>query len=66
MPPATTPSTMTPDELRQLRRRLGLRQQDLADRLGLSKRAIAHYELGTRPIPLLVALACRALEAGLG
>ena len=66
MPPTIAPSTMSPEEMRELRKRLQLRQQDLADRLGLSKRAIAYYELGQRPIPKVVALASRALEAGLG
>ena len=59
------PSRMTPDQMRALRAQLGHRQQDLALALGLTKRAIAHYEGGTRPIPRLVALACLALAHNL-
>ncbi len=34
-----------------------------ADALGLSRRMIAHYRTGSRPIPHVVALACEALTA---
>lgn len=56
---------MAPEALRATRRALVMTQTQLAAALGLSKRAIAHYELGTRPIPQVVALACLALAAGL-
>lgn len=53
---------MTPAEMKALRRRLVLTQTALAVQLDLSKRAIAYYEKGERPIPHVVALACWALE----
>ena len=34
-----------------------------ADVLGLSRRIIAHYRTGSRPIPRVVALACEGLSA---
>lgn len=34
-----------------------------ADVLGLSRRMIAHYRTGSRPIPRVVALACEGLSA---
>lgn len=35
----------------------------VADALGLSRRTMAHYRTGSRPIPRVVALACEALSA---
>ena len=37
-----------------------------ADALGLSRRMIAHYRTGSRPIPRVVALACEGLSARWG
>lgn len=33
-----------------------------ADTLGMTRRMIAHYRTGSRPIPKVVGLACRAVE----
>ncbi|MEM8877260.1 MAG: helix-turn-helix transcriptional regulator [Pseudomonadota bacterium] len=60
---------MTPDQFRQWRKRLGLKQKEAADQLGLKKRVIQYYEKGTRDgkkveIPKTVRLACYALAAG--
>ena len=33
-----------------------------ADTLGMTRRMIAHYRTGSRPIPKVVGLACRAIE----
>jgi DNA-binding XRE family transcriptional regulator len=41
---------MTPDDFRDWRRRLGWTQADAATKLGLTVRAIKHYEGGTRGI----------------
>jgi len=41
----------------------GLSLNGAADALGLSRRMIAHYRTGSRPIPRVVALACEALSA---
>jgi transcriptional regulator with XRE-family HTH domain len=52
--------------VKALRKHLGISQQELATRAGLSIRAVAGYEAGTRhPEPAsLVALAALAAEAG--
>lgn len=62
---------MTPDQFRQWRRSLGLKQKEAAERLGLKKRMIQYYEKGDRDgrpveIPKYVRLACYALLAGIG
>ncbi len=55
---------MTADELRALRKRLGMTQAQLAAALDLSPSSISNYE-GARspalPIPRVVALACETL-----
>jgi len=57
-----TPEAMTPTALHAWRKRLGLIQSKAAVALGLSLRGYRNYEGGEHPIPLLVALACEALE----
>ena len=63
-------ASMTPDQFRQWRKRLGLKQKEAADQLGLKKRVIQYYEKGTRDgkeveIPKTVRLACYALASGI-
>jgi hypothetical protein len=41
----------------------GLSLNAAADALGLSRRMIAHYRTGSRPIPRVVTLACEGLSA---
>ncbi len=41
----------------------GLSLNAAADALGLSRRMIAHYRTGSRPIPRVVSLACEGLSA---
>jgi len=57
---------MTPDDLRTLRKRLGLTQAELAERLRNSERSIRRYEDGERDIPGPVQVAVEAMlrEAG--
>lgn len=60
---------MPAEAFRDWRKRLGLKQKDAADLLGLKKRMIQYYETGSRSgkhvsIPKSVRLACYALEAG--
>ena len=60
---------MTPERFRAWRKRLGLKQKEAADRLGLKKRMIQYYEKGERDgepveIPKAVRLACYALAEG--
>jgi hypothetical protein len=51
-----------PEEMRAWRDRLDLTQKQAGEQLGLTLRAIQHYEGGTRPIPHVVELACWAIE----
>lgn len=55
-------ATMTPDEFRHWRERKAYTLDEAARALGLSRRMVAYYEKGNRPIPRLVALATRGLE----
>lgn len=48
-----------------MRKRLGLSQRSLADRLAIGTRTLSNYETGKTPIPRYVALACAALAFGL-
>lgn len=62
---------MSAEAFRLWRKRLGLKQKDAADLLGLKKRMIQYYETGKRDgkhvaIPKSIRLACYALEAGVG
>ncbi len=54
---------MSAKDFRDWRARNGLSQQGAAEALGLSRRTIAYYESGEKPIPKTVWLACRGLEA---
>ena len=52
---------MTGDELRRLRRRLGLTQVQLAERLGVTSTSVARWERGERAISEPVARLVRLL-----
>ena len=54
--------TMTADAFRHWRERKALTLDDAARALGLSRRTVAYYEQGNKPIPRVVALATRGLE----
>lgn len=54
--------TMTSDAFRSWRERKAYTLDEAARALGLSRRMVAYYEKGDRPIPRVVALATRALE----
>jgi len=56
-------ATMSADAFRHWRESRGLTLDRAAKALGLSRRMIAYYEKGERPIPRVVALATRGLEA---
>ena len=56
--------TMSPDAFKAWRERSALTLDAAAQALGLSRRMVAYYEQGTKPIPRVVALATRALELG--
>ncbi len=61
---------MNPSGFRSWRKKLGLKQKDAADLLGLKKRVIQYYETGTRDgkavsIPKSVELACYSLSQGI-
>lgn len=62
---------MSGEAFRDWRKRLGLKQKDAAELLGLKKRMIQYYETGKRSgndvaIPKSIRLACYALERGIG
>ncbi|MGH7030136.1 MAG: helix-turn-helix domain-containing protein [Stellaceae bacterium] len=54
--------TVTPDAFRDWLERKAYTLDEAAQALGLSRRMVAYYEKGDRPIPRVVALATRALE----
>lgn len=63
--------SMKPTEFREWRKRLGLKQKEAAELLGLKKRVIQYYEHGKRDgknveIPKTVELACYAITQGIG
>jgi DNA-binding XRE family transcriptional regulator len=58
---------VTPKQFKEWRKKLGLKQKEAAEHLGLNKRMIQYYEKGERDgkkveIPLYVRLACYAVE----
>ena len=53
--------TMTPAEFRHWRERKAYTLDAAAKALGISRRMVAYYEQGDRPIPRVVALATRGL-----
>ncbi len=54
--------TMSADAFRKWRKRKGYTLDAAARALGLSRRSVAYYEQGTKPIPRIVALAAHALD----
>ena len=56
--------TMSPDAFRHWRERKSYTLDTAARALGISRRMVAYYEQGARPIPRVVALATRALDLG--
>jgi hypothetical protein len=58
-------ATMTADAFRHWRERQAYTLDSAARALGLSRRIVAYYDQGDRPIPRTVALAVKALEHGL-
>jgi DNA-binding XRE family transcriptional regulator len=55
--------TMSPDAFKHWRERKAYTLDTAAAALGLSRRMVAYYEKGAKPIPRVVALATRALDA---
>ena len=53
---------MTGNELQEWRRKWGLSQEGLAQRLGVIRVTVARWETGTRAIPSFLSLALEALE----
>jgi len=56
-------ATMTAETFRHWRERNAYTLDTAARALGISRRMVAYYEKGNRPIPRIVALATRALES---
>jgi len=57
-----TGATMSPDAFRNWRERKAYTLDAAARALGVSRRMVAYYEQGAKPIPRVVALATRGLE----
>jgi hypothetical protein len=57
-------ATMTADAFRHWRERKAYTLDAAALALGLSRRMVAYYDRGAKPIPRTVALATKALEMG--
>jgi DNA-binding transcriptional regulator YiaG len=55
-------ATMSPDAFKQWRESKAYTLYAAARALGLSRRMVAYYEQGAKPIPRVVALATRGLE----
>jgi DNA-binding transcriptional regulator YiaG len=55
-------ATMSPDAFKHWRERKAYTLDTAARALGVSRRMVAYYEQGAKPIPRVVALAARALE----
>lgn len=53
---------MTPQELRRIRKNLSLTQEQLAERLGVTRVTIARWETGARRIPELAARLVKRIE----
>ena len=53
---------MTADELKEKRIFLGMTQEKLANRFGLTERTIRNYENGATPIPRTFVMAFEAME----
>lgn len=67
-----TPSNLTGEMLRMWRNRIGLSQNEAAERLGIAEVSLRNYEKQRRPdrkdpvqIPMLLDWALSALDAGL-
>lgn len=55
-------TTMSPEAFRHWRERNAYTLDSAARALGVSRRMVAYYEQGAKPIPRVVALATRSLE----
>lgn len=56
---------MTPDQLKEFRKRYKWSQRELAARLGCSLRSIVNWEKGTHPVPEYIDLAVSAVAMNL-
>jgi len=59
-------ATMSADAFRHWRERQAYTLDSAAKALGISRRMVAYYDQGAKPVPRTVALAAKALEFGLG
>jgi DNA-binding transcriptional regulator YiaG len=53
---------MTPADIITIRKALGLTQTELGEALGVTMRAVQHYELGTRKIPKPIQLLLERIQ----
>jgi DNA-binding transcriptional regulator YiaG len=59
-------ATMSAEAFRHWRERQAYTLDAAAQALGVSRRMVAYYDQGAKPVPRTVALAAKALESGLG
>lgn len=57
---------MQPDELKALRKQMDMTQQDMADAIGMSRKAIVEMEAGKAPIEKRTELALRYVAYAAG
>ena len=57
-------ATLSAEEFRRWRKRQTYTLDTAAKALGVSRRMVAYYDKGAKPIPRTVALATKALEMG--
>jgi transcriptional regulator with XRE-family HTH domain len=55
---------MTPEELRTVRKEMGMTQVQLATALGMTSNAVAMWERGERPMPPWMPVALKGLRDG--
>ena len=53
---------MTPEEFRELRKQMGMSQEDVAGALGVRGVTVCRWEKGTAPIAKAIVLAMRYIE----
>lgn len=59
---ATMPFVMTHSELREFRERLGLSQEQLAEKLKVARNTVSRWENESRKIPEFLELALKTIE----
>ena len=56
---------MSPEQFKAWRKHMGFSQQEAAEALGASRRALQNYEKSEEAMPRTIELACAALALGI-